>query len=62
VGGGYDALRLPRLPVYAWDPFAPPQVLRSGPVGALARWGARTTSRIAVGTALIQRASGRRYR
>ncbi len=61
-GGGYDALRLPRLPVYAWDPFAPPQVLRSGPMGALARWGARTTSRIAVGTALIQRASGRRYR
>jgi peptidoglycan/xylan/chitin deacetylase (PgdA/CDA1 family) len=57
-----DPLLLPRLMVYAWDRFAPPQVLRPGLLGALARWGARTTNRIAVGTALFQRALGRRYR
>ncbi len=61
-GVAYEVMRLPRLPVYAWDPFAPPQVLRLGPVGGLARWGARVTGRVGVGTAFIQRVLGRRYR
>ncbi len=56
-----DPLMLPRLPVYWWDPFTPPLVMRDSAAGSFARAVARTTNRVAVGTALIQRASGRRY-
>ena len=62
LGGGADPLRLPRLPVYPWDRAGIPFVMQGGPLGALARWGARTTNRIAVLTAAIQKATGRRYR
>lgn len=61
LASGSDPWCLQRLMVYAWDAFAPPQVLRAGPLGALARWGARTTNRIAVGTAALQKLRGRRY-
>jgi len=53
---------LPRLPVYQWDRSAVPLVLQRGGLGPLARAAARLTGRIAVGTALFQRVSGRRYR
>ena len=61
-GTDNDPMRLARMPVYAWDAGAEPRVLRPGAVGALARGVARVTNRCAVGTALIQRALGRRYR
>ena len=57
-----DPLRLERLPVYGWDRFAVPLVLRHGAAGGFARALARFTNRCAVGTAVIQRALGRRYR
>lgn len=56
-----DQLQLVRLPVYGWDRFGPPLVLRGGAWGSLGRGVARLTNRFAVGTALIQRALGRRY-
>ncbi len=57
-----DPMRLPRLPVYAWDRFGVPAVMRGGGFGAFAQGVARVTNRCAVGTAVIQRALGRRYR
>lgn len=62
IGGADDVLRLPRLPVYPWDRAGVPFVMQAGALGALARWGGRTTNRIAVTTALIQRLLGTRYR
>lgn len=58
---GPDPLGLRRLPVYAWDAFAHPWVLRAGLRGRMARGAARATSRVSVGTSLIQRLLGRRY-
>lgn len=59
---GDDMLTLPRLPVYGWDGFAVPLVMRAGALGALGRAVARLTSRCAVGTAVFQRLLGARYR
>jgi peptidoglycan/xylan/chitin deacetylase (PgdA/CDA1 family) len=59
--GAAGCLALRRRPVYAWDVFAPPVVLREDLAGAFAMAVARLTSRVAVGTALIQRLSGARY-
>lgn len=59
---GGDPLALPRLPVYQWDRADVPLVLRGGALGATARAAARATNRIAVGTAVLQRLLGRRYR
>jgi peptidoglycan/xylan/chitin deacetylase (PgdA/CDA1 family) len=56
--GGADSLALRRRPVYAWDPFAPPRVLREGAAGAIWLAAARAANRIAVATSLIQRLSG----
>ena len=58
---GADPLALPRRPVYGWDTFATPLVLRGSPLSGLGLGLARVTSRCAVGTAVIQRALGRRY-
>ena len=57
-----DLLMIERQPVYPWDGFAPPLVMREGGAGAFARGVARLTNRCAVGTAVIQRALGRAYR
>jgi peptidoglycan/xylan/chitin deacetylase (PgdA/CDA1 family) len=57
-----DPMLLPRLPVYQWDRAGVPFVLHPGGLGPLARGVARLTNRIAVGTAVFQRALGRRYR
>ncbi len=57
-----DPLLLPRRPVYGWDRFAMPLVLRAGAAGGVGRALARFTNRCAVGTSVIQRALGRRYR
>lgn len=59
--GSTDPMLLERRPVYAWDRSGVPLVLREGGLGPLARGLARFTNRCAVGTALIQRALGRRY-
>lgn len=59
---GGDSLELARRPVYGWDRFARPLVLRDGAGGAVGMALARFTNRCAVGTAVIQRALGRRYR
>lgn len=59
--GADDALMLERWPVYEWDRFGVPLVLRDGAVGSVARTLARFTNRCAVGTAVIQRALGRPY-
>jgi len=56
-----DPLRLVRLPVYGWDRFGLPLVLREGVWGSLGRDVARLTNRFAVGTTLLQRVLGRRY-
>lgn len=56
--GGTGALALRRAPVYAWDRFAPPAVLRSGALGALARWGARSANRLAVVTSALKQPRG----
>lgn len=61
AGETHDPLVLARLPVYGWDRFGVPLVLRTGTWGALGRGVARLTNRFAVGTALIQKAFGRRY-
>jgi peptidoglycan/xylan/chitin deacetylase (PgdA/CDA1 family) len=58
---GADRLALRRRPVYAWDAFAPPCVLREDAAGAFGMAVARLTSRLAVGTAIIQRLGGARY-
>ena len=54
-------LALRRRPIYAWDVFRPPLVLRDGLPGAAGLAVARLTNRIAVGTAFFQRILGRRY-
>jgi len=54
-------LALRRRPVYAWDTFRPPLVLRDGLPGAAGLAVARLTNRIAVGTAFFQRLGGARY-
>lgn len=56
--GGDDALALRRAPVYAWDAFAPPAVVRGGALGALARWGARAANRMAVVTSALNQPRG----
>jgi len=58
---GADPLALRRRPVYAWDAFAPPCVLRENAAGAFGMAVARLANRLAVGTAIIQRLSGARY-
>jgi peptidoglycan/xylan/chitin deacetylase (PgdA/CDA1 family) len=60
--GGADRLALRRRPVYAWDAFAPPCVLREDAAGAFGMAVARLANRLAVATAVIQRLSGARYR
>ncbi len=60
-GRGGDPLALPRLPVYGWDRAAMPLVLGASPFSGVGRGLARFTNRCAVGTAVIQRALGRRY-
>jgi peptidoglycan/xylan/chitin deacetylase (PgdA/CDA1 family) len=54
-------MALRRRPVYAWDVFRPPLVLRDGLPGAAGLAAARLTNRIAVGTSFFQRVLGRRY-
>jgi peptidoglycan/xylan/chitin deacetylase (PgdA/CDA1 family) len=61
AGEKHDPLVLARLPVYGWDRFGVPLVLQGGVWGTAGRGVARLTNRIAVGTALIQRALGTRY-
>ncbi len=51
---GGDPMLLRREPVYAWDLFAPPLVLRAGALGAAARATARLASRFAVVTSAIK--------
>jgi peptidoglycan/xylan/chitin deacetylase (PgdA/CDA1 family) len=51
---GTDVLMLRREPVYAWDVFAPPLVLREGAAGAAARATARLAGRFAVVTSAIK--------
>ena len=58
---GADRLALRRRPVYAWDAFALPWVLREDAAGAFGMAVARLTNRIAVGTAFFQRLLGARY-
>jgi peptidoglycan/xylan/chitin deacetylase (PgdA/CDA1 family) len=58
---GADRLALRRRPVYAWDAFALPWVLREDAAGGFAMAVARLTNRIAVGTAFFQRLLGARY-
>ena len=55
---GPDPLVLGRLPVYAWDPFAVPLVLRGGAAGACAAGLARAASRLSVATSAIRRVFG----
>jgi peptidoglycan/xylan/chitin deacetylase (PgdA/CDA1 family) len=58
---GADRLALCRRPVYAWDAFALPWVLREDAAGVFGMAVARLTNRIAVGTAFFQRLLGARY-
>ena len=58
---GADRLALCRRPVYAWDVFALPWVLREDAAGDFGMAVARLTNRIAVGTAFFQRLLGARY-
>ncbi len=58
---GADPLALLRRPVYGWDRFATPLVLGESPWSGVGLGLARFTSGCAVGTAVIQRAMGRRY-
>jgi peptidoglycan/xylan/chitin deacetylase (PgdA/CDA1 family) len=58
---GADALALRRRPVYAWDRFATPLVLGESSLSGAGIGLARIASGCAVGTAVIQRALGRRY-
>ena len=59
---GREALALPRRPVYGWDGFSRPLVFGGSPLSGTALALARFANRCAVGTAVIQRAMGRRYR
>ena len=58
--GAPDRLALRRRPVYAWDGFAPPWVLREDAVGGLWMAAARIAHRFAVGTSIIRRIGGAR--
>jgi peptidoglycan/xylan/chitin deacetylase (PgdA/CDA1 family) len=58
---GADPLALRRRPVYGWDRFATPLVLGGSPLSGAGIGLARIASGCAVGTAVIQRALGRRY-
>jgi peptidoglycan/xylan/chitin deacetylase (PgdA/CDA1 family) len=51
---GADPLLLGRLPVYAWDVFGPPLVMRNGALGRSARATARLASRFAVVTSALK--------
>ncbi len=62
LGGAPDPLALARRPVYGWDRRPLPLVLGTSPLSGLGIRLARVTNRCAVGTALLQRALGRRYR
>jgi peptidoglycan/xylan/chitin deacetylase (PgdA/CDA1 family) len=55
---GADPLRLPRVPVYAWDTGRIPLGLRAGPVGAAGRLAAHVANRCAVGTSLMLALAG----
>lgn len=59
---GADPLALPRRPVYGWDRFGVPLVLGGSPLSGIGLGLARFTNHCAVGTAVIQRVLGRRYR
>jgi peptidoglycan/xylan/chitin deacetylase (PgdA/CDA1 family) len=61
AAGGGDPMWLEQRTVYAWDRSGVPLVLHEHGLGPLARGLARFTNRCAVGTAMIQRALGRRY-
>ncbi len=56
--GAPDRLALRRRPVYAWDAFAPPLVLREDAAGATGRAAAWAASRFAVATSVIRRVGG----
>ena len=56
--GAPDRLALRRRPVYAWDTFAPPWVLREDAAGGLAMAAARIAHGCAVGTSVIRRIGG----
>lgn len=58
---GTERLALCRRPVYAWDAFSLPWVLREDAAGAFGMAVARLTNRFAVGTAFFQRLLGARY-
>jgi len=60
--GGADPLGVPRRPVYGWDRGAVPLVLGDSSLSGAGMALARFASRCAVGTAVIQRVLGRRYR
>ncbi len=62
LGGAPDPLALGRRPVYGWDRRPLPLVLGTSRLSKLGLGLARVTNRCAVGTAVIQRALGRRYR
>ena len=61
-GTAPDPLALPRRVVYAWDRFRVPLVLGTSVLSRPGLALARFANRCAVGTAVIQRALGRRYR
>jgi len=60
AGSATDRLGLRRLPVYAWDRWAPPLVWRDGGWGRLGRTLAWLANRCAVGSSLMLRGVGRR--
>jgi peptidoglycan/xylan/chitin deacetylase (PgdA/CDA1 family) len=55
-----DPLLLPRRPVYTWDGFAPPCVLREGAPGRLAMAAARLAHGGSIATSVIRRVGGSR--
>jgi peptidoglycan/xylan/chitin deacetylase (PgdA/CDA1 family) len=56
--GAPDRLALHRRPVYSWDAFAPPCVLREDLAGGLGMAAARIAHRFAIATSVIRRISG----
>ena len=55
---GSDLLRLPRMPVYAWDVGQIPIGLHRGPVGSAGRLVAHVANRCAVGTSIMLALAG----
>lgn len=55
---GADPLRLPRVPVYAWDMGRIPLGLRAGALGTVGRLAAHVANRCAVGTSLMLALAG----